>query len=384
MFSEKVVTFVIIMVLSMDVKVITRHAPSNYGSLLQSIATVEVFHRLGHDCTIIDYQRSDERGLQATLTELRAKESWNRSALRRAVYVGLRWPTEQYVRRRFDRFRRNYLPMTRRYTNGHELETLRADLYVTGSDQVWGPIGASGYDPAYFLDFAHGRRMAFAASFGRENLDKQTAEAARHLLTRYDAVTVRETSAAEIIERWGLPSPTVVIDPTLMVPSSFWRSIMRPARGSEGKYILVYQIHNNPALDTYAEALARTTGLELRRVSPSVHQISRPGRLIFLPDPAEFLSCIDNAAIMVTDSFHGTCMAVSLATPFVTVIPVNGTGTRNRNLLTQLGLNDRIVAGTAAEAADAPAPLDFERVGARLEKLRQQTDSHIKNALSSL
>ena len=44
----------------MDIKVITRHAPSNYGSLLQSIATLRVFKKLGHDCTVIDEKMSKE------------------------------------------------------------------------------------------------------------------------------------------------------------------------------------------------------------------------------------------------------------------------------------------------------------------------------------
>lgn len=52
----------------MDIKVITRHAPSNYGSLLQSIATLRVFKKLGHDCTVIDYRRKDEQGINSVLS----------------------------------------------------------------------------------------------------------------------------------------------------------------------------------------------------------------------------------------------------------------------------------------------------------------------------
>ena len=54
----------------MDIKVITRHAPSNYGSLLQSIATITTLERLGHKCEIIDYIRDDEHGLSAVKTNL--------------------------------------------------------------------------------------------------------------------------------------------------------------------------------------------------------------------------------------------------------------------------------------------------------------------------
>ena len=41
--------------LTMQIKVITRHTPNNYGSLLQSIATLRVIESLGHQCEIIDY-----------------------------------------------------------------------------------------------------------------------------------------------------------------------------------------------------------------------------------------------------------------------------------------------------------------------------------------
>lgn len=52
----------------MQIKVITRHTPNNYGSLLQSIATLRVIESLGHQCEIIDYWKRDEVGLQGILT----------------------------------------------------------------------------------------------------------------------------------------------------------------------------------------------------------------------------------------------------------------------------------------------------------------------------
>ena len=61
----------------MNIKVITRHGPSNYGSLLQSIATVKKIEEFGHQCEIIDYQRADERGLNGVLTQLKAKDERN-------------------------------------------------------------------------------------------------------------------------------------------------------------------------------------------------------------------------------------------------------------------------------------------------------------------
>ena len=44
----------------MKTSLITRHAISNYGSLLQAIATQRLIEGLSHDCEIVDYIRSDE------------------------------------------------------------------------------------------------------------------------------------------------------------------------------------------------------------------------------------------------------------------------------------------------------------------------------------
>lgn len=66
----------------MDIKVITRHAPFNYGSLLQSMATLKIVRRLGHKCCIIDYIRDDEYGLKSILMSLDRKKEWNNNFLK--------------------------------------------------------------------------------------------------------------------------------------------------------------------------------------------------------------------------------------------------------------------------------------------------------------
>ena len=44
----------------MKVAVITRHAITNYGSLLQAVATQRLVENLGYACEVIDYIREDE------------------------------------------------------------------------------------------------------------------------------------------------------------------------------------------------------------------------------------------------------------------------------------------------------------------------------------
>ena len=85
----------------MDIKVITRHARFNYGSLLQSMATLKIVRRLGHKCCIIDYIRDDEYGLKSILMSLDRKKEWNNNFLKKLLYVMLRYPEEYWAQRRF-------------------------------------------------------------------------------------------------------------------------------------------------------------------------------------------------------------------------------------------------------------------------------------------
>ena len=91
----------------MKIKVITRHAPSNYGSLLQSIATIKVMEGMGHDCEIIDYQRPDERGLAGVITQLSQKEGYG-NPIKQLVYIALRYPIEKYAQMKFESMRKKY------------------------------------------------------------------------------------------------------------------------------------------------------------------------------------------------------------------------------------------------------------------------------------
>ena len=333
----------------MTVKVITRHAPSNYGSLLQSIATQTVLEHLGYECKMIDYQRKDERGIRMVLNQVSRKKDFS-SPLKKLFYLIIRYPVEKYAQCRFDRMRNRYLKMTKRCTTPEDLSQLKADAFMTGSDQVWGPVITGMYDAAYFLQFATGgaKRLSYAASFGRTNPDAATTRVYQQMLASYDKITVREDSAVQMLESWGAKNCYgQVLDPTLLLSADEWIDLLvyeeMQIKYASQKYILVYQIHNDRQLSSYALRLAAHTGLKLLRVNPFMHQVHRGGKFVLCPDVAEFLSLIKNATYIVTDSFHGTCFSLTFEKQFIEVLPNNTTGTRNQSILALTGLSNRIV-----------------------------------------
>ena len=370
----------------MNIKVITRHSPSNYGSLLQSIATIKTIEKLGHICEIIDYQRADERGLNGVLTQLKAKDGFG-NPLKKLAYIAIRYPIEKFAQVRFDRMRKKYLKMTSRCSSHVDLKKISADAFVTGSDQVWGPMMNGVYDNAYFLQFVGkgSRKLAYAASFGKTKFDESTVVAYKKMLSEYDKIAVREKSAVSLLEEWGLDNCLgQVLDPTLLLDSNTWKDLLVSKHDSQKyanmNYILVYQIHNDPKLSDYAKRIARQTGKELLRVNPYLHQIWRGGKFICCPDLGEFLALIDNASCIITDSFHGTCFAINFGKQFIEILPNNATGTRNQSILQLTGLSRRILRDFN-DYSLVNEIIDYQKVWMILEEERKKSVERLKELL---
>lgn len=331
----------------MVINVITRHAPTNYGSLLQAIATQRVIMNLGHECRIINYIPKCETGVRMAITQLEQKTKWKRNPIKKAIYLMVAEPETLLMERKFLEMRKKYLLMGPYCATTGELKKLYAEkkdeVFLTGSDQVWGPISTGHYDPTYFLDFVpkSSRKLAFAASFGKAIFDEQTLKEYRVLLKKYDSLAVRENVAVELLKKMDI-SAKQVLDPTLLMDADAWSEYVKPMKKPE-KYVLVYQIHANSDLDHYAVKFAEKAELPLIRVSPLLHQAKRSGKFVYCLDISEFLDLVKNATYMVTDSFHGTAFAINFNTQFVEVLPNTGTSSRNQSILELTGLTDRIV-----------------------------------------
>lgn len=357
----------------MKAAVITRHGISNYGSLLQAMATQQVIEDLGHTCEIIDYIRNDESYMQHEKTLLKRKPEWNDNPVKRMMYLAVRQPAGIAAGKYFEKAQKKYLHLSKRYTTWEQLDRDRpeADVYITGSDQVWGPVENGSYDSSYCLSFTEesDRRIAYAASFGHTDMTPELENYYKKWLSRYESIAVREDSAVEILKNMGIQA-VQVLDPTLLLDASYWSRYTQPIRA--GKYLLIYQLHNDRRLDEYAEKAAASTKLPLIRISASLHQISRKGKFVWLPETGQFLSYIKNAECLITDSFHGTAFAINFHTPFVEVLPDNNTGTRNMSILKMTGLTDRILTNVN-DTALAERKIDYTEADRILADKRKES-----------
>lgn len=366
---------------SKKVAIITRHAVSNYGSVLQAYALQSAIKSLGFDCEIIDYIREDEdyKNIADTLVK---RSAWNKNVLTRLIYKAIQAP--EYIRmgRAFEKYRKELLcESDRRYASLKELkqDPPAADMYCTGSDQVWGAIGNDETDGAYFLDFAPKgkKKIAYAASFGKTDINDKNTSKIKKYLDAYDFLTVREKSAAQLIQNIGINDVRQVLDPTLLLDKYQWSKLIKEE--IRDRYVLLYQLHSNPQMDSYAKNFAQKAGLKLIRLTPLFHRIFKSGKAVYLPDISGFLSYIKNAEYMITDSFHGTAFAINFNTQFIDILP-GETKTRNQSILELTGLTNRVL-NSYEDYSFINSKIDFTKANEIIAEKRVESINILKNML---
>ncbi len=336
----------------MKASVITLHTVDNYGSVMQTYATQKVLNKLGFDVEFVDYWRKDnlpeyraEKILETSSTLQGLKPLWGMNQFTKKMAAGLLADVLKRRKSPMWRFLEKNVNLThKRYTTFSELQynPPEADVYITGSDQVWNSIWNQGIDRSYFLDFAPAGkpRIAFSASIGREQLDTEEIPETKRLLEKYSAISVREQSAVELLASMDIKS-TLVLDPTLMLEAEEWRKLATKQK-REKPYILIYQLNPNPQMDHYAEQLAQKRGWDVIRIGFGRSDRRKGGKCVMLPSVEEFLGLFCDAACVLTDSFHATAFSLNLGTDFISVLP-GRFGTRIESILKLTGTENRLL-----------------------------------------
>lgn len=367
--------------------IITLHNSPNYGSCLQTYATQQVFESLDVVPTVIDYYRHD------SIPENETDRALNGQLAKKLPVLGLpgakalaRIPVSRMVARRrapLDAFRHERLNLTtRKYYSADELEAdpPRAEVYVTGSDQVWNSTWNGGFERAFYLSFApaEARRIAYAASIGKTALEDWEIAPMREALLKYDAISVREADAADLLDSIGVPGAVPVVDPTLMLGADDWRSLSDGWIPDE-PYLLVYQLNRNLEFDAYVQKVAVAEGLRVLRLAYGVHERRRGEEAVVCPSVGRFLSLFLNASVVITDSFHGTAISVNLEKPFVSIAPERFSG-RIGNLLAMTDLEGRLLSDYR-DVALASKDIDFTSARFALMRERELALDFLRGAL---
>lgn len=367
------------------ITVITLQNVRNYGSALQALATQHVMERMG---LVVDFINYNKQGKQS-LFQRAASYTKGKGLLAKLIYPLILIPSfikEDCVFKAF--LKKHLKQQEKEYSCIEDFKDypITSDIYCTGSDQTWNSGWNNGILLELFLQFVPDgvKKISYAASIGKSRLDEWEVEETKRLLSRYDAISVREASAKDIVEnQLQLPSATHVLDPTLQVDRNFWLQMLdanyKP-KYEKGKYVLIYQLNTNPQFDVYAKEFAKRKGWMLIRFCIRHYQGLRCGKAELIPDVEDFVGLIANAGCVITDSFHATAFSCNLNTPMICIYP-NEFSSRLASLLKLVGLENRHLTDYNDFSFVDNTAVDFTHVNDVLELERQVGWDFLKKAI---
>lgn len=250
------------------------------------------------------------------------------------------------------------------------------DMFFAGSDQIWNyRFPGTKYDD-YFLKFAEERKKAaVSGSFGVESIPDEWKQTYIDGLSSFAHLSVREEAGQRIIKDLLGRDVPVLIDPTMALTREEWKAVARKPRVDTSKpYVLKYYLGDD---DDTIDRWAAENGY-------AVYPLLDPSRPeLYSAGPGEFISLIENAALVCSDSFHCCVFSILFQRPFA-VYTRRGTGnymtSRLDTLLGTFGLEDRWVHKLAPEEY---LNCDFSHTGPILDRERERFFDYIRTVLEA-
>lgn len=352
----------------MKIGLLTFHDTCNFGSLLQTYGLYRAIVDLGYDCEVIDYRcqnivdREIPKPLGFTL---------NVKQVLLYFLVGRHRNVKYHALSSFLTKKMKLSTMCNRDSVAEICN--KYDKVFVGSDIVWG-LDITGNDLTYFLDFLFDskKKYAFSSSIGNPWQENEK-HVVKPLLDDFCQIAVREDESADWVEDLTGKRPRVVCDPTMLLDAGLWRSITE-VKSRKNNYVLVYFDNNNQDCINNAILYAKEKHLKVLFINDG---ISRDGYCAVKPHSlGEFLSLIDNAAFVMTASYHGMLYSLYFHKQFAYFNRAHKS--RMNTLSKRLCVDDR-----NGEEYDVMSmlPIDYEKVEDALAKYRTESMTCLKQFL---
>ena len=368
----------------------------NYGAALQGYALVKQLRMMGYEAYDINYNSSyvynPKQYGKIKRFLLRVTKIFNIAIVKGKIRSIQNKDNIAVLRNKFSIFVKQY-ELT--YENGkfftiEELNKISDSFYafITGSDVVWNPfLHKNQNDKGFFLDFTKKgvKRIAYAPSTGVTVFPEAAKKDLRELLLKFDALSVREQSGANLLKNITGIDVQVVIDPTMLLNSIVYDEIIAMPPNIPENYILVYKFGDIQHTVDSINDVKRVLKLPIIYIPAGEYE--KNVCPIYDAGPNEFVGLIKNAKVVLTDSFHCTVFCLLYHTPFFTFyrsLPSNGRDLNSRviDLLEMVGLKDRLVLPDTKIEYSKIDSIDFTHCDKVLERNRLSAINYLKEALN--
>lgn len=368
--------------------IITYHHYYNYGTMLQALALQEKVEQLGYQAELIDFKQDNSLSRYEML-KLRIK--------RMPVYIKERKKYRALADSRekikeknelFEQFYKTYLHVgKKKYTATQQLMENPPvyDGYVVGSDQTWNPFVANSPE-AFFLPFVENKskKGSYGPSLAVKSLSDEKEKEYRKKLSNFSFLSCREQDGAQLLSRITQKEVKCVLDPTLLLSAKEWGKYCEFEIPKE-PYILVYFLGEKSEHRRAVEKIQKLTNWKIISLPAAYLEMENNDYKKVWGGPKEFLSLIRGAALICTDSFHGTMFSINFQRNFFSFCKSSDSEESSENsrlysALNIFGLSNRIIHNMDNLTAE-DISIDYKNVIPILEEQRRDSIEYLENML---
>lgn len=369
-----------------NIAVFTVFRNTNYGAVLQSYASTFFLKQLtGKNVYLIDYVRDQNTNLMHNgiiYYGKHGKKSINKYSVKKFVKSIMNYEGTVCRTRVFSNFIDNVLPVyPQKFFTDDKIVLDGFNYYFLGSDQIWNPDIMKGFHDAYFgiTETKPKKIIAYAPSLGKTSFSQDEQTILVEKLKKIDALSCREIDSCKFLEVITGKEVECVVDPTLLLSRENWLQVCDEKVVLPDKYILVYSLRLDRQLINIAKKKSEEIGAKVIFLGTGE---GNPGDDIVYKrafGPAQFITAINKASYIYTDSFHGTVFSILFGKQFV--VRANGEkGQRMESLCGLLELKHR----TFRDIQDLPnidQKIDYEKVYNRLVELKKKSVQFIQEGM---
>lgn len=322
---------------SRKIGILTFHDTTNFGAVLQAVATYIVVRDLGFWVEIIDYHCKE--------IDCREIPEYQIKAHKKSMMFWIKFILRDYKNIRKHRdilafLKDNAQISLKSYTRKNIKDIVNQyDMFLIGSDMLW-CTEFTGSDYTFMLDFLQdcNKKSAFATSIGIPWAIDEEAVIVKYL-EDFKNIAVREPDSAEKLSLLLKRKINYVCDPTMLIKPEQWRNFIGSHSKQMQKYCLVYMDDWQGNCIKNAKDYAKQYAIGLKVIGFKVMGKPTSGFQVWeVYSVEDFLASIADAEMLFTASYHGMLFAIYFHIPFVYF---NKDSSRLEGIANILGLENR-------------------------------------------
>lgn len=351
----------------MKIGILTHHYVKNFGAYMQAKALMSVIVEL--------YPTA-----QVEFIDFRVKKHEMANVIHFFGYKPKRGDTLQGFIQKVKLFfthqkAEKTLPCSKRVKTAEEINSLKYDLIIVGSDEVWN-FNDIAYSPIKFGKGITCTHITYSASAGGSTAEDKSIQAEiKKGIDSFSKVAVRDEKTEELVRKLSGHKPIRTLDPVYLYDYELKIGDRIKKIALSKPYILIYDCKLDKKHIEALKDYAKENDYHILGAGEYRNWYTTTATTNITP--YEWAYLFKNAVVVVTGTFHGTSFAIKYNRPFVSYLTEQNRINKVGSLLSEFGLSDRIVGANDEIIKVLTKPIDYEEVNKTIQEMTAASISYI-------